>query len=572
MASQKEDMQLNEKNQRCTRDMKFLKPLKVFQLEENYNNDPMSIIDKQTRFYGWLRRLRIGNKGKIVFIDLYDGSTIGSLKCLASEDSYLQMANDDYSKEYDSNNIKKYELLDFNQLKESKYLSDGCSVVVDGVILQSPNGATQKFELEIRSLRIIGKINDPLCYPIQKSSEKSMVTLRKMPLMRVRSPIMQSIFRISSKLEYAIHDYMNVMNVTKVDPNILTISDCEGAGEVFTVSPNIFDNESQSNIHNETESPNIGLTVSSQLPLEAFITGFGSVYTMQKSFRAEKSDTTKHLSEFLHVEYESSFITFDELMTFTEEYLKHIISYVYKNCEKEFDFIESNLSPEDINPSRSLIKKLIVKPFVKVKHSEAIKLINELVKTKYELPKINENKESQKNELSKTKMERIKLNKLPKEGEDLSSEHEKLLVRYFGWINLTEEEKKYVIETGEEYGAFVFVTHWPLKIKSFYMKQCDAIDDDDNIECESFDLLAPRVGELFGGSMREWHHDNLEKEIKKRNMNIDPIKWYVQLREYGSVPHGGWGMGFARLVMLLTGVPSVRDVVPLPVYYGNCPY
>ena len=145
-------------------------------------------------------------------------------------------------------------------------------------------------------------------------------------------------------------------------------------------------------------------------------------------------------------------------------------------------------------------------------------------------------------------MKRVKVKEWPEYDGDLASEHEKILVKYFD--------------------NFVFVTHWPLKIKSFYMKQCD----DESGECESFDLLAPCVGEMFGGSMREWRFDNLNNEIKRRNMDTKPINWYLELRKSGSAPHGGWGLGFDRLLMLITGVPSVRDIVPLPVYYQHCPY
>ncbi len=191
--------------------------------------------------------------------------------------------------------------------------------------------------------------------------------------------------------------------------------------------------------------------------------------------------------------------------------------------------------------------------------------------------------------LIKIKVKRQRVKEWPQFDSDLSSEHEKILVRYFGIVQVlgydcekaklevpfSDDEVKTIIDSEKEVGAFVFVTHWPLKIKSFYMKQC--VDVDSSGECESFDLLAPRVGEMFGGSMREWRYKNLTDEMNKRGMKKEdgtygPLQWYTDLRLEGSSPHGGWGMGFDRLLTMMTGAPSVRDTVPLPVYYRHCPY
>eukprot|EP00475_Leptophrys_vorax_P040038 TRINITY_DN7359_c0_g2_i2.p2 TRINITY_DN7359_c0_g2~~TRINITY_DN7359_c0_g2_i2.p2 ORF type:complete len:344 (-),score=101.04 TRINITY_DN7359_c0_g2_i2:1520-2551(-) len=343
---------------------------------------------------------------------------------------------------------------------------------------------------------------------------------------------------------------MDEHNVQKLDPNIITMSDCEGAGETFRISPLMFSKDPQG------EPIPVGLTVSSQLPLESGICGLKQVYTAQKSFRAEKSDTLKHLAEFFHIEYEGAFLTLSKLLDFTENFVKSVTKYTFSRCKEDFDFIESKLAPSDISPSRPLLEELLDKPFARIKHCEAIELIQKIVKDKMQLPD------------DQGKLKRVKLDKLPKEGEDLGSEHEKLLVRYFGWMQSSEEEKEVKLKAGKEFGAFVFLTHWPLKIKSFYMKQCD----DGSGETESFDLLAPRVGEMFGGSMREWRFEKLDAEVKRRGMDVSPIQWFLDLRKSGSQPHGGWGMGFARFVTLLTGAPSVRDTVFLPVYFTHCPY
>jgi asparaginyl-tRNA synthetase len=325
-------------------------------------------------------------------------------------------------------------------------------------------------------------------------------------------------------------------NVIKTDPNIITLSDCEGAGETFAIKPSMFSKDSNG------EHQNVGLTVSSQLPLEATSKGFSKVFTMQKSFRAERSDTSKHLAEFLHVEYEEYFTTLDKLLTFTENYLKTIIYDTYNSCKKDFDFLNTKFAPKETNGKINYVLEIIKKPFVRITHKDAVDLIISLVK----------NKEKIIDETGKTK--RVKVKELPNYFSDLSSEHEKIIVNY--------------------YQSFVYITHWPMSIKSFYMKQCkpEIIDDKEYITCESFDLLSPFVGEIFGGSMREFRYDVLINEIKKRDMNISPIQWYLDIRKEGTAPHGGWGMGFARILMLITGVESVRDIVPFPVYYGHCPY
>merc|ERR1712151_216479 len=406
------------------------------------------------------------------------------------------------------------------------------------------------FEFRIHRLRVIGGIADPLTYSIHKSSEKKLTTLRQLPFMRFRAQVCQSLFRIASKLQFGCELFMDEHDVVKTDPAIITASDCEGAGEVFSIAPLLFGTDEKG------EPMPAGLTVSSQLPLEATISGFTKVWTMQKSFRAEKSDTSKHLAEFLHVEYEEAFTTLDDLMTFTEKFVKFLIEYACERCKADLDFLHSKLAPDDVRPTREILLESVARKFTRIKHCDAVALIQSLVKDKVVLPD------------GTGKMRRVKVDAFPTQGSDLASEHESILVQYFGFMALPEETRADWVAKGKaekEVSSFVFVTHWPLAIKSFYMKQCD----DDSGECESFDLLAPRVGEMFGGSMREWRYQKLSDEIGRRKMDLRPLKWFLDLRKSGSTPHGGWGMGFARLCMLVTGVPSVRDVVPFPVYYGS---
>ncbi|GAX22467.1 hypothetical protein FisN_14Hh082 [Fistulifera solaris] len=519
-----------------------LEPQSLAQLLRLHAEDPALVSAKKTQFYGWVRRTRVGGGGTIVFLDVYDGTAVGNLNCLASEQDYALISEDE---------SESFRALTFAQLSQIEHLSMGCAVVVEGTLVLSPPTATQAFELNVRTVRLIGAVEDPINYPLQKGTEKKMTALRQLPFLRFRAQVMQCIFRVRSKLNLAVHQFMDMEDVIQTDPNIMTISDCEGAGETFTVSPSMFSKHAVTG-----EDIPVGLTVSSQLPLEATILGFKQVYTCQKSFRAEKSDTNKHLAEFLHVEYEAAFITLEDLLQQAERFVKYVIRYGFERCAADFDWLESKFRPTDVTPTRALLMEALDKPFVRIKHREAVDLIQQLLKDKTELPGDD------------GKLKRVKVKKFPSHDEDLGSEHEKLLVTYFGYQAIPEEQRAEWLAQGKEVGAFVFVSHWPLKIKSFYMKQCD----DGSGECESFDLLCPRVGELFGGSMREYRYEKLQSEIERRAMDVSPIQWYLDLRKSGSQPHGGWGMGFDRLVMLVCGVQSVRDVVPFPVYYTHCPY
>lgn len=454
------------------------------------------MIGQHVALDGWIYSCRVLGSGTLVFIDLGDGSTVTPLRCIAKEDKY-QIATSD-------------RVLDFVEVKK---LSLGCSIHIDGLVEQAPGKATQTFEINIQTVTLYKDVEDPVSYPIQKSILKTPVSLRKQLHARFRAPLVQQLMKIRSEALFAVHEFFHKEQVPLIDPNIMTSSDCEGAGEIFEVSPQFFSTASK-----------VGLTVSSQLPLEAIAMGTGSVYTCQKSFRAEESDTCKHLAEFLHVEFERYFITLDQLLEFTERFVKYLIQTVLERCQEQYEFFQDpKKSPSFLAGQYEFLKTALGKPFIKITHRDAVDMMQQDLKDK------------------KTKMKVY-----PKQGQDLCSEHEKYLV--------------------EKFGGFVFVTHWPSDIKSFYMKQCD------DGTCESFDLLAPSVGELFGGSMREWRYDVLQGVMEKRKMSDESLQWFVDLRKDGSAPHGGWGMGFDRLVMFLTGVQSVRDVVPYPVYYGHCPY
>jgi asparaginyl-tRNA synthetase len=522
-------------------------------------------IGQYVRVHGWVYSTR-DQGGALVFVDLDQDATgpvrlVAHPKCAPDEDvpvyGSIQMIG-----ETETDDEQFYQLLTFDEMRETQHLSIGCSIQVDGLVCQAPDRATQDFELKIIQLRVIGGVADPSKYPIQKTILKKLVSLRSLYHERFRAPLPQRLMITRSEALFAVHEFFHrpVKPVPCCDPSIMTSSDCEGAGEMFVVSPQFFSTgaiaamdkiekgekgekgdkgeKTTEDVDPKTDYHKVGLTVSSQLPLEAIAMGTGKVYTCQKSFRAEKSDTTKHLAEFLHVEYEEYFIEggLQGLMDYTEEFVKYLIQTVIVRCKAEYDFFDSDkTSPPELHGHRDFLRSLLDKPFIRIKHRDAIQMMQDDLKDKVQV----------KSQFT-GKMVRLKFKEFPKQGEDLGAEHEKYLV--------------------DKFGTFVFVTHWPSDIKSFYMKQ---VGDG---TCESFDLLAPLVGELFGGSMREWRYDVLEKGMKDRGMDPSSIQWYVDLRKDGTAPHGGWGMGFDRLVMLLTGVGSVRDVVPYPVYYGHCPY
>lgn len=523
-------------------------------------------IGQCVRLYGWVEQARVQGSGTIVFVDLGANGLPTPIRCIAhhpvstgsagkeedasaagaasatgadsadaAEIEYgsIQVSDDD-----PHSDISEFKLLSFSELCETRELSRGCSVMIYGQVVPPLKGTTQPFEVKIIELYVIGGVSDPDKYPIQRSNATDFLALRSHTHDRFRAPLIQQVMIIRSLAEFAIHEFMIQRRVVKTDPNIITASDCEGAGEIFKLDQQFFSTDAIRHMHAGTAypGPKAGLTVSSQLPLEATSKGLTQVYTCQKSFRAEHSDTIKHLCEFLHIEYEGQFHTLESLMDFTEAMVKQIIRSVLEKCSDQYDFFDHKFkSPTELTGHWKYLRSLLDKPFKRIKHADAITAMQEDLRAKVQVPGVG------------GKKVRLKFKTHPKHGEDLGSEHEKYLV--------------------QKYGTFVFVTHWPLEIKSFYMKQCD----DGSGECESFDLLAPIVGELFGGSMREWRHEKLDAEIHKRGMDIRPLQWFVDLRKDGSAPHGGWGLGFDRLVMLLTKAPSVRDVVPYPVYYGHCP-
>ena len=405
-------------------------------------------------------------------------------------------------------------------------LTIGYSLKVEGKLIKSP-AEGQLFELLVTNIEILGTC-DPITYPLSKS-KMTLDYLRNYSHLRFRTSSFGSVFRIKSAISYATHSFFNKNSFFHLDPNIITKNECEGGAGVFQVTeqdisipnklPRVIEDKDKKVTENyDWNQDHFGtpvyLTVSSQLQLEAIACALGSVYTTNKSFRSEHSSTSKHLSEFIHLEIETCFVELGDLMSISEEYIKYIGNYLLDN---HLDDIE-NLNKFVSKGLKERIQTICNAKFNRITYDDAIKIAQDN-------------------------------NKTIKYGEDLNSDIENFLTDYFN--------------------GPVFVFNWPIAIKSFYMKQ-----DKDNVKlCNNFDLLMPyKIGELIGGSMREDDYDNLLFMMKTKGVDANLMKFYTDLRLFGTVPHGGFGLGFDRLTMLFTGMENIKDTVPFPISYKNCEY
>lgn len=403
-------------------------------------------------------------------------------------------------------------------------LNTGTSLNVSGQLVKSP-AAGQAYELIVQKIKILGRTHLD-SYPLAKG-KLPLDYLRTYPHLRTRTSSFGSIFRIKSGISQATSLFFESKGYLHVNPNIVTRNECEGGAGVFQITEHDISDHSKLPFNKEVSLSKhdwfqdhfgcpVYLTVSSQLQLEALACSLGSVYTTNKSFRSEHSMTNKHLSEFEHLEIEDIFITIDDLMQIGEDYIKSVGKYL---LEHNLDDIK-NLGKFVSKGLLERIQTIVSAKFHRVKYDEAIKILQQ----------------------AKT------LSKPVIYGEDLCSEFENYLTEYFK--------------------GPVFVSHWPIDIKSFYMKQCP-----DGKTCENFDLLMPyKVGELIGGSMREDDLDKLLDMMKKKGVNPEPLDFYLDLRRFGTVPHGGFGLGLDRMCMMYTGMESIKDVVAFPVSYKNCHY
>ena len=402
--------------------------------------------------------------------------------------------------------------------------SDICKLTISSSIkitgkLVKTEGTKQAFEVKANEIDIQNLSS--LDYPLQKK-KTSFEYLRTIAHLRPRTNTFNAVFRVRSVLSYAIHKFFQERNFVYVHTPIITSSDAEGAGEMFNI--NSFDltkvpltDEGNVDYSRDFFSKPAHLTVSGQLNGESFATAFRNIYTFGPTFRAENSNTVKHAAEFWMIEPEICFADLKDDMDLAENMIKYIISYVLEECPEEMEFFNKFID----NTLLDRLNNVISSDFGRISYTDAVK----------ELEKVNDNFEYK-----------------VSWGTDLQTEHE-----------------RYICE--KLFGKPVFVTDYPAEIKAFYMKQ-----NSDGKTVAATDLLAPGIGEIIGGSQREENFDKLMSKIKKLNMDENIYNWYMDLRKYGSVVHSGFGLGFERMMMYLTGIQNIRDVIPFPRTPKNCEF
>ena len=394
-------------------------------------------------------------------------------------------------------------------------LGVGAAVIVSGKLIPTPE-AKQEFELQAVEISIEGETQPD--YPLQKKRH-SLEYLRTIPHLRPRTNTFQAVFRIRSQIAYAIHSFFQERGFVYVHTPLITASDAEGAGEMFEVTTlPLNDVPMKDGGVDYTEDffgKKTSLTVSGQLNGEAFAQAFRDIYTFGPTFRAEKSNTQRHAAEFWMIEPEMAFADLDDVMFIAEDMLKYIIQYVLVNAPEELEFLNQFVDKGLLERLQHIVKS----DFARVSYTEAVEM----------LEKVNDRFEYK-----------------VKWGSDLQTEHERYL-------------------TEEIYKCPVFVTDYPKDIKSFYMKL-----NEDGKTVAAVDCLVPGIGEIIGGSQREDDLDKLTKRMQELNMNMEDYQFYLDLRKYGSTRHGGFGLGFERAVMYITGMSNIRDVLPFPRTVGNC--
>ncbi len=392
--------------------------------------------------------------------------------------------------------------------KDAQKAKLGCSLLVDGSLHVTPD-AKQPFELQADNVVLVGDVDE--AYPLQKK-KMSFEYLRDIPQWRMKTNTFNAVNRVRSTLAFYIHEYFHKNGYLWIHTPILTANDCEGEGQTFDVYADIKHPEEYFN------KENVHLTVSGQLHVEPFALTYGKVYTFGPTFRAEKSNTVRHAAEFWMIEPEIAWAHLSDLCNIEEDFLKYVVSNTIKDCQQDMDFFEKWVD-KDV---KKRMDEFINKPFKRVKYEEAIQILQDAVKGghKFEVSDIHF-------------------------GLDLGSEHERYLTETY-------------------FKGPIFLTDYPKEIKAFYMKQ-----NDDGKTVGATDLLVPVIGELCGGSEREADYDKLLNRMKELNMNIPAYEWYLDLRKNGSMPHSGFGLGFERLVMLVTGMSNIRDVLPYPRCYKD---
>lgn len=464
---------------------------KIKQLKQPKQGQP-SLVGKSITIKGWVRTVR--DQKAFAFIEVNDGSTLSNFQVIANQDlpNYANIIS---------------------------HLNTGCSVSISGIIAESP-GKEQQLEMHAKEIQIIGT-SDPEVYPLQKKRH-SFEFLRTIAHLRPRTNTLGAVARVRNALAYATHRFFQERDFLYLQTPIITGSDCEGAGQMFRVTTLNLNGlpktpEGQIDYSKDFFQKPTFLTVSGQLNGEAYACALSDIYTFGPTFRAENSNTARHLAEFWMIEPEMAFADLADNMDCAESYLKYVLGYVLQNCQEDMQFFDKHVS----NGIVERLQQLIDVPFERTTYTYAVRVLEKSNKT-FEFP--------------------------VKWGLELQSEHERYLAEEF-------------------YGKPVIITDYPKDIKAFYMRT-----NADNKTVAAMDVIVPKIGEIIGGSQREERLDLLEEKLLKVGLRKEDYWWYLELRKYGSVPHAGFGVGFERLVRFATGMENIRDVIAFPRYPGNADF
>ncbi|XP_062189639.1 asparagine--tRNA ligase, chloroplastic/mitochondrial-like [Phragmites australis] len=478
----------------------FRKRLRVADVKGG-EDEGAACVGKELAVRGWVRTCRA--QRTVTFVEVNDGSCLSNMQCVLTPDT------------------EGYDQIDS--------ITTGASVLVEGVVASS-QGGKQKVELKVSKITVIGK-SDPTSFPIQKK-RASREFLRTVAHLRPRTNTFGAVARVRNALAYATHKFFQDNGFVWVSSPIITASDCEGAGEQFYVTTLISNSGEGGCLVNDIPATKDGrvdwsqdffckpafLTVSGQLNGETYASALSDIYTFGPTFRAENSNTARHLAEFWMIEPELAFADLNDDMACATAYLQYVVKYILENCKEDMDFFNTWVDKGIIDRLNDVVEK----NFIHLSYSDAVELLLGSKKN-FEFP--------------------------VKWGLDLQSEHERYITEVaFG-------------------GRPVIIRDYPKEIKAFYMRQ-----NDDGKTVAAMDLLVPRVGELIGGSQREERLDHLEARLDEQNLNKDSYWWYLDLRRYGSVPHAGFGLGFERLVQFVTGIDNIRDVIPFPRVPGSAEF
>ncbi|MGN0731881.1 MAG: asparagine--tRNA ligase [Treponema sp.] len=459
---------------------------------------------QKVKVCGWVRTIR--DSKNLVFIQVNDGSCFANIQLTFDRNSPLNNAN-------------------VNNIEETlKKLNTGASVRAEGILIPSP-ASGQAVEVTLESIECLGTCN-PEEYPLQKN-KMSMEYLRENAHLRARTNTFGAVYRVRNQMAFAVHSFFQERGFQYINAPEITCSDCEGAGEMFQVTTlsmekiaelgvkagiggmKIEDAHKIVDYSKDFFGKKASLTVSGQLEAETLATALSRVYTFGPTFRAENSNTPRHLAEFWMIEPEMAFFDLNDDMDIQEDFVKYLLNWALTKCRSDLEFFDKRIQPGLIES----LEKVANAKFVRISYTEAIAELE---------------KHSDKFEFK------------PYWGCDIATEHEKFL-------------------TEQIYKCPVMVFNYPKEIKSFYMKQ-----NEDGKTVKAVDVLVPGIGELIGGSEREENYEKLLAAFKERNMDMSNYQWYIDLRRFGTVPHSGFGLGFERLIRYVTGMENIRDVIPYP--------